>query len=103
MPNHIVFCCLASWPPKACLHSCLRPGSQALPTGCLGDERMPTVEETQQLCRLALTEPAFVAIASALDRRGTGLDRCVTYASRVTERPETVQPLAAIKADLECS
>ena len=64
---------------------------------------MPTVEETLQQCRLTLTEPTFVAIASALDRRGTGLDRCVTYASRVTERPETVQPLAAIKADLERS
>jgi hypothetical protein len=62
---------------------------------------MPTVEETQQQCRLALTESAFVAIASALDRRGTCLDRCVTYVSGVTEQPETVQPLAAIKADLE--
>ena len=62
---------------------------------------MPTVEETQQQCRLALTESAFVAIASALDRRGTGLDRCVTYVSGVTGRPETVQPLAAMKADLE--
>ena len=99
--SHIVFCCLASWPPKACLRSCSRRGSQVLPTGCPGDERMPTVEETQQQCRLALTESAFVAIASALDRRGTGLDRCVTYVSGVTEQPETVQPLAAIKADLE--
>jgi hypothetical protein len=62
---------------------------------------MPTAEETQQQCRQALTDPAFAAIASALDRRGTDLDRCVTYASGVTERPETVQPLAALKADLE--
>jgi hypothetical protein len=62
---------------------------------------MPTVEETQQQCRLALREPAFGAIASALDRRGTGLDRCVTYVSGVTGQPETVQPLAVIKADLE--
>jgi hypothetical protein len=64
---------------------------------------MPTVEETEQQCRLALTEPAFAAIASALARRGSSLDRCVTYVSGVTGRPETVQPLAAIKADLECS
>jgi len=62
---------------------------------------MPTVEETQQQCRLALAESAFVAIASALERRGMSLDRCVTHVSDVTERPESVQPLAAIKADLE--
>src|SRR4051794_38727812 len=61
---------------------------------------MPTVDETRQQCRQALTDPAFAAIASALERRGPGLDRCVTYVSGVTERPETVQPLAAIKADL---
>ena len=62
---------------------------------------MPTVEETQQQCRLALTDPAFASIASALERRGPGLDQCVTYVADVTERPETVQPLAAIKSDLE--
>jgi hypothetical protein len=61
---------------------------------------MPTVEEIQQQCRLALTEPTLAAIVSALDRRLTGLDRCVDLVSEVTERPETVQPLAAIKADL---
>jgi hypothetical protein len=61
---------------------------------------MPTVEETQQQCRLALEEPAFADIVSALERRGTGLDRCVAYISSVNERPETVRPLAAIKADL---
>ena len=61
---------------------------------------MPTVEETQQQCRLALTDPTLAAIASALERRGPGLDQCVTYVADVTERPETVQPLAAIKADL---
>jgi hypothetical protein len=72
-----------------------------LPTGCPGDERMPTVEETQQQCRLALSEPAFAAIATALHRRGTGLDQCVTHVSGVTERLETVLPLSAIKADLE--
>src|SRR4051812_4524648 len=62
---------------------------------------MPTVEETQQQCRLALSDPAFTTIATALERRGPGLDGCVTYVSAVTERPETVQPLTAIKADLE--
>jgi hypothetical protein len=62
---------------------------------------MPTVEETHQFCRLALTEPALAGVASALERRGMSLDRCVTHVSDVTERPETVQPLVAIKADLE--
>jgi hypothetical protein len=74
-----------------------------LPTGCPGDELMPTVEETKQQCRLALTEPASAAIISALDRRGSSLDQCVTYVSSVTMQPETVQPLASIKADLERS
>ena len=62
---------------------------------------MPTVEETQHECRRALTDPAFAEIGSALERRGTDLQRCVAYASAVTERPQTVRPLAAIKADLE--
>jgi hypothetical protein len=50
---------------------------------------------------MALTESPLAVIASALDRRSAGLDRCVTYVSGVTEQPDTVQPLAAVKADLE--
>jgi hypothetical protein len=62
---------------------------------------MPTVDETQQECRTALTDPALAAIAGALDRRGTSLDRCVSLVSGVTEQPESVEQLAAMKADLE--
>ena len=62
---------------------------------------MPTAEEARERCTAALDETTPRLIVSALDRLGVGLARCVDCVAQVTERAESVAPLASVKADLE--
>jgi hypothetical protein len=62
---------------------------------------MRTAEDTVNDGTMAPAAPGFADLEDALERRGPGLERCVDHVAAMTERPESVQPLMAIKADLE--